>query len=382
MRFPLDIGESLEDSLLFWITRYVLYKKTNLSDANVTDQKLLEECDIKLNNSPETIEEIEQIVKDIADSGMKGIKSFFVPVKKLHIYLKRRKLTSMKEISEDIVKQFLSSSTAGMKKNTKKNYKNAMTNFFGYISKHNENTPNSGNGYIYNLELSTWKRQQLQNRDELPAFLEEKEVHTLLGNISGNGELPYEFTSERMYLFYNLFVRVALFGGTRIAEALGIKRKKITRKDGLLKFPVVGKGDKIRVIEISEALLQPYLDEWLYSTRCTDDLLFCSPDGRKKGADETLANSESVSHKIRDILEHSGIKKVKMGAHLFRHTYATTIYRITKDQRLLQELLGHSSSASTLVYTHIERERVSQAARMLDAAMQGKKSEEENPPEQ
>jgi integrase/recombinase XerD len=72
-----------------------------------------------LNNSPDSIDKISSIVKDIR-----------------------------------MVIDYLTSNTAGMSDATKKNYRNAIGNFFNYLSNHNENVPNSGNGYIYHLNLA------------------------------------------------------------------------------------------------------------------------------------------------------------------------------------------------------------------------------------
>ena len=39
--------------------------------------------------------------------------------------------------------------------------------------------------------------------------------------------------------------------------------------------------------------------------------------------------------------------------HTFRHTFATDIYRETKNIRLVQKALGHSDLSTTMIYTHI-----------------------------
>jgi len=55
----------------------------------------------------------------------------------------------------------------------------------------------------------------------------------------------------------------------------------------------------------------------------------------------------NVSHRVRWHLNHLGIDG---GPHRLRHTFASAAYRASKDLRLVQELLGHSSPAVTAIY--------------------------------
>ena len=157
MRFPLDIGTNVKESLIFWITRYIKYKVNTLSSRNVKNQQSIQTIMIKLNNSPTSIDELSNIVKDVRKAGIEGVKTFYIPVRKLFEYLLLQRISSLKEIDDEMVIDYLTSNTAGMSDATKKNYRNAISNFFHYLSNHNENNenkPNSGNGYIYHLNLS------------------------------------------------------------------------------------------------------------------------------------------------------------------------------------------------------------------------------------
>ncbi len=60
----------------------------------------------------------------------------------------------------------------------------------------------------------------------------------------------------------------------------------------------------------------------------------------------------------------------KVSPHTLRHTFATDLYRETKNLRLVQKALGHASVATTQIYTHIVDEELEEALRCFrrDAA--------------
>jgi integrase/recombinase XerD len=130
MRFPLDIEPcSTNSSLLFWITRYVKYKTNTLSSRNVKNQSIIQSAIMALNNSPDSIDKISSIVKDIRKGGIEGVKSFYIPVRKLYSYLALQNIQSLKEIDDEMVIDYLTSNTAGMSDATKKNYRINIINF-------------------------------------------------------------------------------------------------------------------------------------------------------------------------------------------------------------------------------------------------------------
>ena len=53
----------------------------------------------------------------------------------------------------------------------------------------------------------------------------------------------------------------------------------------------------------------------------------------------------------------------KVSPHTLRHTFATDLYRETKNLRLVQKALGHASVATTQIYTHIVDEELEEALR-------------------
>ena len=355
MRFPLDIDPTLHYSLLFWITRYIKFKTNTLSSRKVKVQSVIQHNIMALNRSPQSIEALSAIVKEIRKGGIEGVKSFYIPVEKLYHYLMLQNLTSLKEIDDEMVIDFLTSNTAGMSDATKKNYRNAISNFFNYISDHNESEPNSGNGYIFHLNIANWQGLSGKKGNKIPSYLTQQEVQVFLKALDS-----YQFISDRSAIFYNLIIRLILHTGVRISEALSIETKNIQEKEAYLLIKIVGKGNKSSIIEIPKEALAPYLTFWKREYACPHGLLLCSPQNAKKEA-----SASSVSHKIKELLRYAGIVKEKEGAHLLRHTYGTLLYSKVKDLALVQEMMRHEDPATTRAYTHIDNQKRREATDIL-----------------
>ena len=63
---------------------------------------------------------------------------------------------------------------------------------------------------------------------------------------------------------------------------------------------------------------------------------------------------ESVYRVFKQALQKAGINK-EVGVHSLRHSYATHLHESGLDIRYIQELLGHKSTRTTEIYTHVSR---------------------------
>lgn len=63
----------------------------------------------------------------------------------------------------------------------------------------------------------------------------------------------------------------------------------------------------------------------------------------------------TLSRNIKQAVENAGIQK-RVSSHAFRHSYATHLLQNGVDIRSIQELLGHKSVETTMIYTYIVAE--------------------------
>lgn len=89
------------------------------------------------------------------------------------------------------------------------------------------------------------------------------------------------------------------------------------------------------------------------------------------GVDAKQMDARSVSRSLNRFFAQHGLA---FTAHQLRHRYASTAYMITKDIRLTQELLGHSSPLTTARYAAFDRSQTAGMVAELDEAWRGQGS--------
>jgi site-specific recombinase XerD len=84
-----------------------------------------------------------------------------------------------------------------------------------------------------------------------------------------------------------------------------------------------------------------------------------------EGATGAEYSESSLQNVIHDAVQAAGIKK-KTTLHTLRHTYATHSLEDGADLRYIQDMMGHSSSKTTEIYTHITRKGFDQLKSPMD----------------
>ncbi|WP_207204717.1 tyrosine recombinase XerC [Miniphocaeibacter massiliensis] len=139
--------------------------------------------------------------------------------------------------------------------------------------------------------------------------------------------------------------------GMRLSELSNIKISDI-KNDTL---QVVGKGNKQRTIYLNKSC-NVAIDDYLKVRPPTDDeYLFLS--NRK-----SQISNRAIQRRVDYYLEKSGFDTKIYSTHKLRHTAATLMFKHGDvDIKILQEILGHVSVATTQIYTHVDDESLREA---------------------
>lgn len=149
--------------------------------------------------------------------------------------------------------------------------------------------------------------------------------------------------------------------GMRVSEAVGLSVDDVEELSGELPFlQVTGKGDKQRLVPVgSQALaaLEAYLVRGRPAlAKGRGPALFLN----LRGGSLSRQSAWSV---IKQRAAKAGIER-EVSPHTLRHSFATHLLEGGADVRVVQELLGHASVATTQLYTHVTAESMREAWRM------------------
>jgi site-specific recombinase XerD len=141
--------------------------------------------------------------------------------------------------------------------------------------------------------------------------------------------------------------------GLRVSElcSLSIEDVDVSRDE----FSVRGKGDKVRVVFLSDAA-RSALKDYLSSRKDMDDAMFVQYGKNIKNTKEDNKDLRLTPRSVQRIIKRyatiAGITR-KVTPHVIRHSFATDLLSNGADLRSVQALLGHANIATTQVYTHV-----------------------------
>jgi len=141
--------------------------------------------------------------------------------------------------------------------------------------------------------------------------------------------------------------------GLRVSELVNLKINDIDFDSCLVK--TLGKGSKERIIPIGDYAIYfvlKYLKEYrpLLLKKEYTDYLFLNNRGTK-------ISRQSFYKIVEDLAVKKNIK-TKISPHTLRHSFATHLLDRGADIVSIKELLGHSSLATTQIYTHISNQKL------------------------
>ena len=178
----------------------------------------------------------------------------------------------------------------------------------------------------------------------LPVFIKETDTKKLIETLNQSAE---DWKSLNAKMLIIIFYET----GMRLSELITLKEKQVDFSRS--HFKVLGKGNKERIIPVSKKVILDIKEyQQLKKKTFTDpaDFLLITEKGKK------IYPKYAYLLVNRYLGEASTLDK--KSPHVLRHTFATHLMNNGADLNAVKELLGHSSLASTQVYTHNSIEKL------------------------
>lgn len=152
-----------------------------------------------------------------------------------------------------------------------------------------------------------------------------------------------------------------MYSGLRVGEVVRLKPEGIDANRKLIHIRA-SKGREDRYTLLSDVALQTLREYW--KKQKLGKWLF--PRWNK----EKHITTRTVQKIFQNACKKAGIKK-NVSVHSLRHSFATHLLESGIDLRYIQELLGHKSSKTTEIYTHVSTKNLSAIKNPLDSLLAG-----------
>ena len=227
---------------------------------------------------------------------------------------------------------------------------------------------------VLGIDMSSWNIQALraQERKHIPTVLTKEEVLKIIDELSG---------------IYKLIVQMMYGCGLRMQEALSLRIKDLdfdydkvyiwnskSLTDRTVPLPLALKQDLRKQVLIVQELhkqdlevgygsvYMPYaLERKFPKAKYETKWQFLFPmrkvakDPRSDVIRRHHVHPKTLGRNIKIAVMRAKITK-RVSSHIFRHSYATHLLQSGVDIRTIQELLGHKSVETTMIYTHVVAE--------------------------
>lgn len=282
-------------------------------------ESFLDHCKFEKNLSPKTIE------------------FYGIDLKQFEVFLNTNELNSyVTKIDKYALKDYLKH-LASFKPKTIKRKLATLKALFNYLEFEDE------------ITVSPFRKLRVKIKEprNLPTLMNTYEVGKIFK--AAYAEKEELAVSDNNYLvkIRNIAVIELLFAtGIRVSELCDLKDEHVNLHTGVLN--INGKGSKQRLIQVCNLEALKILGEYrkLFKSHIVEcGYFFINRLGKR-------LSDQSIRHIIKSYTKLAAISK-NITPHTFRHTFATLLLEEDVDIKYIQHFLGHSSIATTQIYTHV-----------------------------
>lgn len=267
------------------------------------------------------------------------VKAYASDVADLQAFMESKNQTQIDDLDLELVRDWLwRASEKGLTKTTLARKSAAVRAFTAWLHKNGKLESDPG------LKLRSPKASRtlpkVLSREAMSGVFERLEPLATVDNPSGIQDL--------------LMVELLYGSGIRVSELVGLNLEDIDYGRKILR--VTGKGNKQRMVPYSDPASDA-LAAWIRSGRVqfenevSQNALLITSRGKRVGVRQVYAL-------VASLLSETAVGQA--GPHALRHSAATHLLDGGADLRAVQELLGHSSLATTQIYTHVSVDRLKQ----------------------
>jgi len=290
--------------------------------------------------------QLDQVLESFSQelSGARGfspntVKAYTSDVMDLFGYMESKKQQDIRDVDLELLRDWLwRISEKGVSKTTLARKSAAIRTFTAFLYKNQLIDLDPG------LKLRSPKASRtlpkVVSREAMASIFERLEPFAVKDNPAGIQDL--------------LIVELLYGSGIRVSELVGLDLTDIDHARKILR--VTGKGNKQRMVPFSDPASDA-LGLWLregrgqFENEVSAQALLINSRGKRVGVRQVYAL-------VASLLADTAVGQA--GPHALRHSAATHLLDGGADLRAVQELLGHSSLATTQIYTHVSVDRLKQ----------------------
>ena len=241
--------------------------------------------------------------------------------------------------------------------------KEEIKTFLLYLVQEKKVSPSTQNQYINAIKFyyekvlkqprMAYVLERPNRAKKLPKVLTEQEVLMILKNTPN--------------IKHKTIVSLLYSAGLRVGELIGLRVQDVVWDKNYL-FVRGGKGKKDRITLLSEHvafLLRKYLQKYKPNYWVIEN------HERKQ------YSSSSVRAILKNSTKKAALRK-RVNPHMLRHSFATHLLEKGTDLRYIQELLGHGSSKTTEIYTHVSKKSLANIKNPLDVIIESQNTEKQH----